>query len=634
MKRKFKDVVGYVFGEMIESGESRSRRAGAEDLEKAVSWQPDNLVSPIKSTIPSKISRWRILIYYLAIVSVSILLIGRAFELQVIEGGNFLSAAEENRIRVRTNHAARGVIYDRNGIILASNVPGFRVLLEPDFLPSEKTDEVVKRLSEILGKSTAEIKRKIEQNKQGEEVIISTDISHEKALILQTEENSLPGVNVEISPIRVYPFGAVASHLIGFVSEVNKEEIEGSIKEGIPYQIGDFIGKEGVEAAAENILRGFNGYDLIKVDAAGKKIGALLTTKARSGKNVTLSVDARLQKAMYDALNRAVKKSGSPGAAVAMNPKTGEVLGLLSLPSYNNNLFASGISQTQYTSILKNADRPLVDRVIGAAYPPGSTFKMVTAAAALQTGKISPGTKIEDVGVIKLGDIEFKNWYFNQYGRKEGFLDIVGAIKRSNDTFFFRVAQRLGEDILISFSKDFGLGKKSGIEIPGEVAGLVPDGVWKQKTIGEVWYPGDTLNMSIGQGYLLTTPIQMASVTATIANGGKVIRPTIFKTETPKVVNSNVAQDDYINLIKEGMKQAAEPGGTAFPFFGFKIPIGGKTGTAEIGEHVEPHAWFTAFAPYDNPEIVVTVVLENAGEGSREAAPVVKEILSWYFTNR
>jgi penicillin-binding protein 2 len=259
---------------------------------------------------------------------------------------------------------------------------------------------------------------------------------------------------------------------------------------------------------------------------------------------------------------------------------------------------------------------------------------MVTATAALQTGKISPGTKIEDVGVIKLGDIEFKNWYFNQYGRKEGFLDIVGAIKRSNDTFFFRVAQRIGEDTLISFSKDFGLGKKSGIEIPGEVSGLVPDGVWKQKTIGEVWYPGDTLNMSIGQGYLLTTPIQIASVTATVASGGKVIQPTIFKTETPKVVNSNIAQKDYINLIKEGMRQAVEPGGTAFPFFGFKIPTGGKTGTAEVGENIEPHAWFTAFAPYDDPEIVVTVVLENAGEGSREAAPVVKEILSWYFGSR
>ena len=422
---------------------------------------------------------------------------------------------------------------------------------------------------------------------------------------------------------RNYPFAVSASHMIGYISSVQDGDIEGE-EQILPVEK---IGRLGVEQYYDDFLRGKVGKKLVEVDASGKKVTILGQEEPKIGATVHLTLDSELQKFAYEALKKQVEKAQvKTGALIIQNPQTGEILALVSFPSFD----PANIQKST-----DDKDQPFFNRVISGVYPPGSVFKITSALAGLESGKITKDTEIEDVGEFNIGETKFANWYFLTYGKKDGVLKIDRAIARSNDIFFFRVAERIGLD---------AIRQKSGIDLPGEAFGLLPDEVWKDSTLKEQWFLGDTLHLAIGQGFMLTTPIQVNLMTSYMASG-KIYKPhVVSKIEnlpnnaaaieiSPKILSEDLASAENFTVVRDGMRQACEQGGTAFPFFNAPYKVGCKTGTAEkaLGN---PHAWFSAFAPFENPKITITVIIEDGGEGSAVAAPVAREILDWMFQNK
>ncbi len=446
---------------------------------------------------------------------------------------------------------------------------------------------------------------------------------------------------VEVDYSRQYPYGSALAHLLGYTGELSKEELSKEYFSIRQYGSGDRIGRSGAEEVFEEKLRGRNGKELVEVDAQGKILRTLGRDQEVAGEPVTLSVDAELAKVVEQSF-----PVGAKGAIVVAKPSTGEILALYSSPSFDPNKFSSDMTQTEYESLLNNPDQPLFSRATGGVYPPGSTFKIVTALGALQEGAITKDTIIEDNGTITIGPFSFPNWYFLQYGKTEGSVDVVKAMQRSNDIFFYRTGERLGITKLADWAHRVGIGKPLGIELGGEVGGLMPDPAWKNGYFtspadlegrNNQWYLGDTYHIAIGQGYLLVTPLQVNAWTNVIANGGKLCKPTIKKASSVKHQASSGCKElgiekETIQLITEGMRKACEPGGTGWPLFNFSIPVVCKTGTAEFGDPSnKTHAWFTVFGPTGEPEISVTVLVEGGGEGSNVAAPIAKKILESWF---
>lgn len=573
-----------------------------------------------------KISIWRLLPLYLICLGTFFILTTKLFNLQILEGNNFYNMSEQNRIRLKVIRAPRGVIYDRNGKVLAQNIPGFRVVFDPTKVKDTKS--VVKSLAVKLKIPKEEIINKIIA--ANGPFTVKNEVDQDAIFTIESNEEVFPGVSVEVDPIRQYLYPDALSHLLGYTGEISQTELD----QNKSYQAGDKIGKSGIEESYESQLRGLDGYELYKVSASGKKEGNILTTEPKAGKNITLSIDLDLELKMKEYLAKQLQESkASVGSAVAMDPRTGQVLGMVSLPSYDDNLFAKGISNVNYQKLINDPLNPLLNRVIGGAYPPGSIFKIVTSSAALEEGKINQDTKIEDTGYVQLGSIKFTNWFYSEYGRTEGLINIIQAIARSNDVFFYKVGQLVGDKAIQEWAKKFHLGERLGINLDGEVSGLVPTEEWKQKARGESWYPGETLNLSIGQGDLQIPPLQVVTLTSTVANQGKIMKPLLLKDEAPQVLNENFVSQKTLDLIKTGMSKVVQTGGTAWPFFDFKIPAAGKTGTAESG-HEKPHGWFTVFAPLDHPQIAVTVIIENSGEGSNVSAPVARKILDYWFSRK
>ncbi len=424
---------------------------------------------------------------------------------------------------------------------------------------------------------------------------------------------------------REYIFGEAMSQLLGFVGEASETELD-------KWQLKDIVGKMGLEQQYDERLRGKDGSELFEKDTLGQKIREIGRREPSSGENLTLTVDSGLQREAYKILKQ------RRGAVVASDPTSGEILALVSSP---------GFKPDKLEKYLTDKDLPFLNRAVSGEYPPGSVFKIITAAAALEEGRVSEQTLIEDTGVIKVGDYSYSNWYFTQYGRKEGKINLTRALARSNDIFFYKLGEELGMAALADWAKYFGAGAKTKIDLPGEASGLMPDPAWKKIFLGESWYLGDTYIAAIGQGNILMTPLQVNQMTGIIAGNGKNCRPHLVK---PEILNPKSEtewcqkldiQESTIKLIKEGMKQVAETGGTAWPFFDFmvkgqKVSVAGKTGTAEFGSDLKSaqaktHAWFTGFVPAEEPKIVVTVLLEAAGEGSYQAAPVAKELLQYWL---
>lgn len=586
---------GKAFPEGVNLFIKRKSRLGKEDLREASLWQEGFLSKRLG--LRNGFLQKQVFLLFPVFVFCFLILFFRLFSLQVVRGEENLKRSQENRVRLLTVHAPRGSIFDRNGRTLAKNTPGFRM--------TQDTEK---------GK-------------------VSRFLDYDKALSLETKD-----VLLEIDSIRSYPEGEVFAHVLGYTSEISRDEL--SLPEFFNYKIGDRVGRAGVEETFEKYLRGRDGREIVEIDASGHQLQVLGKEEPKSGLGLYLTIDGDLQKVMYSSLKVGLEKARSQaGVAIAQDPNNGQVLGLVSLPSFDPNLFTK--ERQGLAGLFANPFSPLLNRATAGLYPPGSVFKIVTSAAGLLTGKIDENTKFEDTGILYLGPYSFANWYFTSYGKKEGFLNLVKAIKRSNDIFFYKVGRLVGEEKLAEFARLFGLGEKTGVDLPTEEAGLVPTPSWKEEKIGLPWYPGDTLHMAIGQGSILTTPLQVSNMVCAVANGGTLFRPFLGKKAEgegksfqfqPQVIRENLIGERSLELIREGMRQACLPGGTGWPFFDFKPEVGCKTGTAEFGDPGgKTHAWFTVFAPFENPEIVVTVLVEGGGEGSSVAAPIAKEILKYWF---
>ena len=537
----------------------------------------------------------RFYLFYLAAIFVLLLFLGRLFNLTVIAGEKNRELSENNRIRIVEVEAERGKIFDRRGRLLAYSQQKY-------FL------------------------------KKGEN---ETAISPEQAKDLEAE--GLAGENFEgdLGKIyqktqRIYPLSDAVSHVLGYTSIVSKEDLQARPQ----LSFFETVGRLGVEASYDSFLRGKAGKKLIEVDVLGRNVSILGSVDSVAGRDIKLTIDADLQKIAYSALVRAVNRIGSRrGAVVIQNPKTGEVLALASAPGYN------GEDIGRYVSDL---DQPFFNRATVGTYPPGSIFKIVSALAGLESGKIDANFGVEDVGEFVLGGSRFSNWYYNQYGRREGVLRIDRAIGRSNDIFFYRLAQEVGLREIRETAINLGFGQKTGIDLPDEAFGLVPDEVWKKSASGDDWFLGDTMHLAIGQGFMLATPMQLNSLISFVASGKKT-RPFLVshvdagfgKTEVNFQGEAvlNLVKAENLDLVRRGMRQACQTGGTGWPFFDAPYSVACKTGTAEkfLGN---PHAWFSVYAPYDAPVIAITVLVEEGGEGSSVAGPVAREILDFWNTNQ
>ena len=494
---------------------------------------------------------------------------------------------------------------------------------------------------------------------------IAKDIPREAVAEFSEEGDEFPGINISVQPVRQYKQGTLASHILGYASKIGSEEYQ---KKKDEYNQNDIIGKTGIEAVFEKYLKGKNGTKQIDMAVDGTITAEVVEKEAVAGSNVVLTIDSQLQKIAEEALKDNIEKiknggfgksyDAKGGSCVVMNVKTGEVLAMASYPDYNPQSFADGISNEEWKSYNENKSYPLLNKCIQSAYEPGSIFKMVTAIAGLESGNISLTEKINDTGVYKKYGAEWKCWYYTDYHRGHGYLNVIGAIEKSCNFFFYETADRMGIDTLDKYATYFGLGRKTGIELPSETAGTLASKDYV-KSIKGSWNPGDTINAAIGQGYNKFTPLQMTKYISMIANGGNNVNVSIVKTiqnadgtEVSKdEINEYVKEKlglteentenitlnkDYVNAVREGMKSVTSgESGTAYVRFkDFNIKVGGKTGSAEAGKDVNGNdivnAWFAAFAPYDDPEIAVVVMVENGGHGNY-TAEAVRNIMAEYF---
>ncbi len=591
--RRHRKKLGLAFHDSLQKVSSKISTGKQKETE----WEDSLIPNLINEREVPLISVWRIVLIGIAFILISFSLFLRMFYLQIVTGEANRALADSNRIQIRIIHAPRGVIYDRNGQILADNEPGFR------------------------------LKNKF--------------ISRDEALSLEASHD--PRANeLEIDTIRHYPYGEIAAHVVGYVGQISSGELKEP--QYANYRSGDRIGRAGVEQVYENVLRGKDGAEIIEVDADGRKIQTLRTINPIPGDNIYLSLDINLQKELYSSVKEAALSVGSCcGAAIVQNPQNGDVLAMVSYPSFDPNAFTDPHKDNLITSYFNDPNAPLLNRAISGTYPPGSTFKITSALAGLSSGKITPQTIVNDTGILHLGKFTFTNWYYTQYGKVEGPVDMVKALQRSNDTYFYVLGEKIGEKILGDTALKIGFGQRLGIDLPGEATGLVPDNRWKEKNIGQIWYPGDTLHMAIGQGYLLTTPLQIIYEINLIADNGQDYRPhlvtkitasdgSLIKKFTFFPVDFKF-DPSFITLVKKGISLVPQYGGTAWPFFNFSIPTAGKTGTAEYGDPKgRTHAWYVSYAPINNPQLSSVVLIEGGGEGSNVAAPVVKNIYTWYFS--
>ena len=611
------------------------------------------------------------------------------WRLQIVEGEHYQMLADLNRFRLVPIEAARGVIYDRHGRILVQNIPSFAVTIIPAYLPEDEQEEmaVFSRLSTLLEIpiSTAAasagpfspqrgIKEMVDEARDAapyRPLTIKTNVDRDTVFIIEEEHLDLPGVLVEIDPVRQYPNGDLVSHIIGYMGYIPGEQAETYAARGYDPN-NDKVGLTGVELTFEEELRGSKGYKYSEVDVAGREVRALGDPQPPLlGHNLILTIDLDLQQFTEETLRQSMEKAeayfGEPsrvesGVAIAMNPQTGEILSFVSLPSYDNNLFASGISQEDWAWLTEDPGRPLVNHAISGQYPPGSAFKIVPAAAALEEGVVNRRTTLTCQGTLWLPNKYFPDdpelaqqfyCWIHKYGRSHGPLNIVQAIAQSCDIFFYQITgglkefQGLGLERLAEYAHSFGLGQPTGIDLPGEAPGLVPTQKWKRLNYAESWTTGDTYNVAIGQGFILVTPLQLLNATAAVANGGTLYRPQIvyqvtdaegqvIRPFTPEVLGQVPVSEENLAIVREGLRAAVE-WGTGWGANLEGVAVAGKTGTAEYPGprdeegHLPTHAWFTAFAPAEEPEIALLVFVAGGGEGAATAVPIATEILRYYF---
>ncbi len=587
-----------------------------------------------------------VMVFFIAIILL------RLWFLQIHKGEEYVSKAENNRVRIREVAAPRGDILDRNGKELVTNQPSFNVVLVRE--DSNDIDGLLKRLSLVLKEDVSVLWERIrdaESKQKHIPVRLKENLSWDTLAYLETHNKDFPGIRIEVFPSRFYHYGDMAAHIIGYLGEISKQDLEEATSES--YRGGDLVGKMGLERLREKELHGEKGSDSSEVNARGFEQQLLTHVEPSPGNDVRLTLDADLQLVAEEAMDVDARS----GAVVAMEVKTGRLLVLASTPRLHLADFEGGISQKNWDALRDNPKHPLINKVLQAMYPPGSTYKMVTALAGLSRGIVTKDTTFFCPGHISYGNRRYNCWKKGGHGT----VDLKRAISESCDVYFYNVGMRVGVDVLAEYANKLGLGRKTNVELEYEKSGLIPTKEWKKKKYGVKWQDGETLSLAIGQGFNLVTPIQLCQMTATIANGGKRYLPQlvesvtdadgkVLESLTPKL-ESELQGDEkkYLALIREGMTEVVQGArGTARSVRIEGINVGGKTGTAQVVrleqyKHLQEedipykyrdHAWFTCFAPAEDPEIAVTVLVEHGLHGGSGAGPVAKAVLQKYFSDK
>jgi penicillin-binding protein 2 len=593
----------------------------------------------------------RLLLFFGLLIAGVLVLFGRVTYL-VAHGDTYRALSEGNRLRVLTAPAARGVIYDRNGTQLADNVPDLELAVIPADLSEDPTERSVElgQIAAATGGDAAAYAALLEEfgPHSYEPVTLAENITRDQAVQLTIIGADVRGVRIMSAAHRQYAASnalTTLSHILGYTGKVSKKDLE---RLGSGYRPTDATGKSGLELSYERALRGVPGESRVEVDALGNEVRTVSKQDPVAGDDLRLALDAEFTAAAQRALAHELGASGRKrGAVVVEDVTNGDVLALVSLPAYNDNRFAQGISRDEYAALADDPNQPLFPRAVSGSYPSGSTVKLVVAAAALAEGIVTPSTTVLSTGGI---------WYTKRYWFPDwkagghGYTNVVKAIAESVNTFFYMVGggtddfPGLGVDRLVKYFGAFGMGKDLGIDLPNENAGNLPTPSWKQQTKGEDWYIGDTYHLAIGQGDLLVTPLQVAAWTVAVANGGTLWRPhmvhelvgadgSVVRTMTPDAIATHVAPDEDLAVVRQGMR-AAVTGGSAKDLWGTIVPVAGKTGTAQWNTGKANHAWFTGFAPFQDPKIAVTVLIEEGGEGSSVSVPVAREIFDWWALHR
>jgi len=598
-------------------------------------------------TTDSEWFRLRLSVVMTLVTAAFVVIFLRMFYLQILEGKEFRRLSENNCIRLQTILPQRGFVFDRNGALLVDNRPSFNLSIIPD--DAKPVEPVIDILSRYLNVPAEELMAKVRNIKGASSfrpVLLKQDIGRDALALIEAHKYELPGISVDVQPRRYYLHRHSAAHLIGYLSEINSSELKGG--KYTEYKSGDFIGKFGIEREFEKYLKGKRGGRQVEVNAAGQVVRVLENINSEPGNNIYLTIDQRLQRKAEELLK------DKAGAVIAMEPSSGQILAMASSPAFDPNEFVCGLTHDEWNDLISQPNRPMENKAIKGEYPPASTYKIVTALAALEEKVIDINTSFYCPGYLKHGNRVFMCWKKGGHGS----VNVVRALAESCDVFFYNVGQRLDIDKLAWYAKGCGLGAPTGIGLEQESEGLIPSSIWKKKRFGQPWSSGETLSAVIGQGYNLATPVQMLVLTSAIANGGKRVKPYVMKRiETPggqniingetEIVGNLPVSQNTLNIVKKGLWEVVNKDyGTArIARPGEGIEISGKTGTAQIvgrkknetgyerklPDHFKPHAWFVSYAPSSDPKIAISVIIEHGEHGSSAAGPIARELVKCYL---
>jgi penicillin-binding protein 2 len=615
-------------------------KKGGIEIDDAVLTVTEKDAVKMEWPLNRNVSLW----FFFGMFLLLVILGGRVFYLSIIKGDEYQAIALRNSLRAVIIPAPRGIMYDVSGKPLVHNVPSMDAVLIPADIPEDgEGQEAMKSLLKAtFSLDEAVLNEAFEKidHRSTLPILLKERISQEETLLFLSRSRDLPGASLYKSTQRNYVDSLIFSHILGYEGKIRKEELAAHPD----YLLTDSIGKQGIEKSYESALRGKHGFQRVEVDAFGQVKKDLGMVQPTPGQDLILNIDADLQKKLFDSLQQILEKNSlKRAAAMAIDPRNGAVRALVSLPSFDNNLFASGISGEDYRKLINDPSEPLFNRVVSGEYPPGSTIKPVLAAAALTEGIVDEHTQIESRGGISIGSFFFGDW------KVHGFTDIRRAIAVSSDVFFYSIGggygniSGLGMDRMKKYEELFGYGQKTGIDLLGEADGLIPDAAWKREKIGERWYIGDDYHAAIGQGFVTATPLQVLNSVVAIANGGTLYEPRIVSqirasdglvtALQPKIIRQGFISSDILRIVREGMRETITEG-TAQPLKDLSVAVAGKTGTAQFGSNNQTHGWFVSFAPYENPELALIVLVEGQGEEGYNAVPVTKEVYQWYFSRK
>ena len=600
-------------------------------------------------TETSDVIKKKVRVFAILVVVSFLCLWMRIWYLQILKWQYLTGLSENNRVRMVTLPANRGIIKDRKGETLVSIRPAFNLYLTPE--DAGDLTSSLDKLSQKIFFNREKLKKEMARSKSFKEVLIKGDISRKEVAFVEENNMSLPGIHIKVEPLRNYVFNSLASHTLGYLGEISKTSLERH--KDPSYKQGDFVGKNGLENIYESVLKGEKGYKEVEVDVSGRELKALRKFPPQSGANLLLTLDVRVQQELEKAMKGTVDQNMN-GSVVVMKVQTGEVIAMASNPSFDPNKFASGISPEKWNALVGDEWHPLQNRSIHGQYPPGSTYKIVTALAGLEEGVIKPDTSIYCPGHFKLGRGRYRCWKKSGHGS----MNLHDALVQSCDVYFYTIGHRLGIDTIAKYAKRFGLGSSTHLGLSQEKRGLVPTTQWKLLNKKEPWLLGETISASIGQGFNLVTPMQQVSMIAAVANGGMLLKPYLVKRIEepegqireeffPNIVGHLGADPEHLEQIRRALRDVVNGNrGTARKSRLKNIIVSGKTGTAQVvrmksneelekGEAIpvkyRDHAWFVAFAPYEKPEIAVAIIIEHGGHGGATAAPIAKKIFKKYF---